>query len=315
MTSQAYLGAGTKPALLDLGAIRDNNPIADIIGATLPLKRAGRELIACCPFHSEKTPSFTVVPERAFYHCFGCGAHGDVIGWIQQLHNVGFLEAIRLLGAGELPRVHLPTPAPANDRPERRDEAIAIAAKALPVSGTVGEAYLRWRGLSPPYPADVRFSHLPCDNLGRLPCLVAVVRGVGGDVIGVQRIWLAADGLGKADVAKPKRSLGQVKGGAIRLGDLDGSGVVTVCEGPESGLSLREMLPGPVWVGAGAVFLPHMQFPPEIRSVVIAADNDPPGEEAAGKAAQSFAERGLTVRIIRPEAGFADFNDEHRGAC
>ena len=74
-------------------------------------------------------------------------------------------------------------------------------------------------------------------------------------------------------VAKPKRSLGTIKGGAIRLADLDGSGVVTVCEGPEDGLSLLEMLGGPVWVAAGASFLPLMQFPPEVHSVVIGADN------------------------------------------
>ena len=50
--------------------------IVDVIEAYLPLKRAGTNLVACCPFHSEKTPSFTVSPTKQFYHCFGCGAHG-----------------------------------------------------------------------------------------------------------------------------------------------------------------------------------------------------------------------------------------------
>jgi DNA primase len=139
------------------------------------------------------------------------------------------------------------------------------------------------------------------------------VRDVQGEVMGIQRIWLAHDGQGKADVPKPKRSLGRVKGAAIRLGELDGSGAVTVCEGPEDGLSLLEMLGGPIWVAAGATFLPHMQLPPEVRSIVIAADNDPAGATAAQLAAQAFAERGLSVRIIRPLAAYKDFNDELRG--
>ena len=112
----------------------------------------------------------------------------------------------------------------------------------------------------------------------------------------------------------PKRSLGRVKGGAIRLGELDGSGTLTVCEGPEDGLSLLEMAGGPVWVAAGATFLPAMQFPPEVRAIVIGADNDPAGRAAADKAAHTFADRGLAVRIIRPVEGAKDFNDELRGA-
>jgi DNA primase len=142
---------------------------------------------------------------------------------------------------------------------------------------------------------------------------VAAVRDVTDEVIGIQRIWLAHDGRSKADVPRPKRSLGRVKCGAIRLGDLDGSGTLTVCEGPEDGLSLLEMLGGAVWVAAGATFLPHMEFPREVRSVVIGADNDSAGEASAQDATRTFALRGLAVRIIRPIAGFKDFNDELRG--
>jgi len=142
---------------------------------------------------------------------------------------------------------------------------------------------------------------------------VAAVRDVAGEVIGIQRIYLRGDGKGKADLPKAKLSLGTVAGGAIRLGELDPSGMVTVCEGPEDGLSLLSMIGGPVWVAAGASMLPVMRFPPCVRSVVIGADNDAAGEQAARKAAQAFAMRGLSVRIIYPAAGFKDFNDELRG--
>ena len=102
-------------------------------------------------------------------------------------------------------------------------------------------------------------------------------------------------------------------GGAIRLGDLDGSGTVLVSEGPEDGLTLFEALGQPVWVAAGASMLPAMQFPVEVRAVVIGADNDDAGDAASRKAAQAFAAHGLAVRIIRPLPGFKDFNAELTG--
>ncbi|MBA2492515.1 MAG: DNA primase, partial [Gammaproteobacteria bacterium] len=56
--------------------------IVDVIETYVPLKKKGREHVACCPFHTEKTPSFTVSPDKQFYHCFGCGAHGTVLGFL-----------------------------------------------------------------------------------------------------------------------------------------------------------------------------------------------------------------------------------------
>jgi DNA primase len=81
--------------------------IVDIIGARVALKKSGREFKACCPFHSEKSPSFWVSPEKQFYHCFGCGAHGTVVGFLMQYEKLGFLDAVADLAerAGlELPR-------------------------------------------------------------------------------------------------------------------------------------------------------------------------------------------------------------------
>ena len=56
--------------------------VVDVIEREVPLKKAGANYAACCPFHSEKTPSFTVSPTKQFYHCFGCGAHGSAIGFL-----------------------------------------------------------------------------------------------------------------------------------------------------------------------------------------------------------------------------------------
>ena len=87
--------------------------IVEIIGARVSLKKAGREYKACCPFHSEKIPSFWVSPDKQFYHCFGCGAHGTVVGFLMQYEKLEFPEAIADLAqrAGlELPREAQSTP-------------------------------------------------------------------------------------------------------------------------------------------------------------------------------------------------------------
>jgi len=56
--------------------------IVEVIGKRVPLKKKGREFVACCPFHEEKTPSFYVSPAKQFYHCFGCGAHGSALTFL-----------------------------------------------------------------------------------------------------------------------------------------------------------------------------------------------------------------------------------------
>ena len=71
--------------------------IVDVIERRVPLKRVGHEFQACCPFHNEKTPSFTVSPKKQFYHCFGCGAHGSAIGFLMQYEGLEFLDAVEEL--------------------------------------------------------------------------------------------------------------------------------------------------------------------------------------------------------------------------
>jgi len=81
--------------------------IVDVIDARVPLTKKGREFQACCPFHHEKTPSFTVSQVKQFYHCFGCGAHGTAIGFLMEYENMPFPEAVEDLAAKagiEVPR-------------------------------------------------------------------------------------------------------------------------------------------------------------------------------------------------------------------
>ena len=71
--------------------------IVDVIERYLPLKKAGANFVACCPFHNEKSPSFTVSQSKQFYHCFGCGAHGTAIGFVMEHAGMGFVEAVEEL--------------------------------------------------------------------------------------------------------------------------------------------------------------------------------------------------------------------------
>ncbi len=71
--------------------------VVDLIDGYVPLKKAGANFAACCPFHNEKSPSFTVSPTKQFYHCFGCGAHGTAIGFLMEYSGLGFVETVKEL--------------------------------------------------------------------------------------------------------------------------------------------------------------------------------------------------------------------------
>src|SRR5262245_12869520 len=98
-----------------------------LIGRDVMLKKRGGELLGLCPFHAERTPSFTVVEAKGFWHCFGCGAHGDAIGYLVALKHMTFLEALEDLAAeaGLIARLDAPArPAPVIARPSA--EALAL---------------------------------------------------------------------------------------------------------------------------------------------------------------------------------------------
>ncbi len=134
--------------------VRQASDIVEVVGQTVALRRAGRNFVGLCPFHKEKTPSFSVNPERQFFHCFGCKAGGDVFRFIEETEKVGFLEAVEYLSR----RAGIPIP-------ERREggergargrllEALESAAAAYeqwlgdPRGGAAARAYLEGRGLA-----------------------------------------------------------------------------------------------------------------------------------------------------------------------
>ena len=298
--------------------------LSDVIGRRTKLRRAGRELVGLCVLHQERTPSLRVNDAAGAYHCFGCGKGGDVMRFVRETEGLGFMDALHWLGAAGLPPVDAAAMAraAAEDATERAaavGEARAVWDAARPAAGTPAEAYARSRGITTPLPASIRFARTYAwrdretgETGPDLPALIGAVVDGAGDVIGLQRIFIAPDGAGKARMRKPKRSLGRVLGGSLRLGPL--AAEVIVCEGPEDGLSLAQELPGQsVWVTLGTAMMPAVQYPPEVRSIVLAGDNNPAGRAAVERAALALNDKGYSVRSMFPADGFADFNDMLRG--
>jgi len=295
-------------ARFDTAAIRHHHTIPSIAATVMKLKRVGGEHIGCCPFHDDRSPSFTVYHQGRKFKCFGCGAQGDVIDFVQRLYDVGTREAAEMLGANYLPVVAVAMAAH-QPKEDRCDEAIAIWRAAGPAKGTAVDRYLRARGLILPIPESIRFARLRYGKSGPYhPVMVALVASIDNRAIGIQRTYLNAAGTGKAAVPKAKLSLGNVRGGAIRLAPC-ANGLV-VCEGLEDGLTLQQELGRAVWVAAGASNLAAMDLPQGVNELVIGADADEAGEAAARAAAERFAKQGRACRIIRPFAPAKDFNAE-----
>ena len=298
--------------VFDFAAIRRDHPIPPIAASMMKLQRLGDEWKACCPFHQDRSPSFTIFDGGRHFKCFGCGAQGDVLDFVQRLHDVSLREAATLIGAHRLPVVSLAIPA-AQPKESRRYEAISIWRAAGPAKGTPVDTYLRSRALSLPIPESIRFARLPYGKSGPShPVMVALVASIDNRAIGIQRTYLNAAGTSKAAVPKAKLSLGNVRGGAIRLAPC-ANGLV-VCEGLEDGLTLQQELGRAVWVAAGASNLAAMDLPQGVNELVIGADADAAGEQAARSAAERFAGQGRQVRIIRPRAPFKDFNEQLQAA-
>ncbi len=165
--------------------------IVDVINRRVPLKKAGPEYKACCPFHDEKTPSFTVSPTKQFYHCFGCGAHGTAVGFVMDYDRLSFPEAIEALAEHlgldvphEAGSDRGPDLAPLYDTLERAARFYARQLRRHPEAGRAVD-YLRRRGVSGEIALDFRIGYAPpgWDNLlrdlGRDSAAIDRLRGAG----------------------------------------------------------------------------------------------------------------------------------------
>ncbi len=139
-----------------INSIRERAGIVDIIGEFVPLKKSGTSYKGLCPFHAEKTPSFIVNPQKGIYHCFGCGAGGNVFGFIMKFKGLSFPDAVRFLGEKVGIRVsETAERGPAANRSSALykllDESVRLYKKNLhEAAGTRALAYLKKRGFSDP---------------------------------------------------------------------------------------------------------------------------------------------------------------------
>ena len=142
------------PAFLD--ELRARTLLSAVVSPSVKLIRAGREWKACCPFHNEKTPSFTINDEKGFYHCFGCGAHGDAIRFLTDARGLPFMDAVKEL-AGKA-GLEVPAPDPqARERAERTSTLTDVMASCQKwfaeqlagIEGAAAREYLSRRGIGP----------------------------------------------------------------------------------------------------------------------------------------------------------------------
>jgi DNA primase len=151
-----------------LDRIRSMVPIADVVGRKVRLTKRGREHTGLCPFHNEKTPSFTVSEDKGFYHCFGCGAHGDVISFVVEQEGLSFSEAVEKL-AGEA-GLEVPKSTPQQrEREERRSTLTEVVEEACrwyeqqlaAKAGAPARDYLAGRGIDAETRAAFRLGYAP----------------------------------------------------------------------------------------------------------------------------------------------------------
>ena len=127
--------------------------IVEVVGRRTQLKKAGREFKACCPFHDEKTPSFTVSPGKGFYHCFGCGAHGTVVGFLMEFDHMSFVDAIESLASSmgvEVPRSETSQPTRRYDELFSLMDTVARHWQSCLKETQTAVEYLKSRGIDGP---------------------------------------------------------------------------------------------------------------------------------------------------------------------
>ncbi|MGE0424950.1 MAG: toprim domain-containing protein [Reyranellaceae bacterium] len=226
-----------------------------------------------------------------------------------------FAHAADLVGwSPDAPARREPPASPIKVEKDSRQEIAYILSRTVPIGGTPGETYLHARGLACPASPDLLFHPdlVHWDSRTGYPALVGVVRDRVGAVVAVHRTYLSPGGAAKADVAKPRKMLGRVAGGAVRLAPIGDDGVVALSEGIETALAVMTACPAmPAWATMSANNLEQVQLPPQARHVILLADNDASGAglRAAEAAARRLGAEGRRVALALPPQAGDDFND------
>lgn len=274
---------------------------------------AGRGMCRC-PAHKDRTPSLSIreVNDRVLLHCF-TGCTFDAVA--SALRGLGLWPERDEHGYRVKRPIRRPPPitdALDPDELSARRAAREIWRQAAPIAGTTAALYLSGRSIDAGHlPPALRFAaELYNREAGRaLPALIAALQDSEHRVTSIQRIWLRADsgGAGKARVKSPKKTLGPMRDGAIRLGRPQRT--LGIAEGLETALSAQQHFQLPVWVSCGAWRMGAVWLPEIVERVIIFGDNGEEGQRAADRAAAHFDAQGYAVDIEMPPAEFGDWND------
>ncbi|NWG26492.1 MAG: toprim domain-containing protein [Pseudorhodoplanes sp.] len=282
---------------------------AETIAKALGGRRAGATWMARCPAHDDSSPSLAISAGRHGKVLVRCHAGCDQCDVIAALSERGLWAAIgkRTGGIARKHRKNLERE-PDPDAKARTEAARAIWRASHDIAGSLGETYLRSRGLAlSPLPSLRFHPGLKHASGGVWPAMVALVgNGETGEALAVHRTFLARDGQGKAPVDPPKMMLGPCRGGVVRLGEP--SDVLMVGEGIETCLAAMQATGKPAWAALSTSGLRSLDLPRAIAKVIVLADGDEPGEAAAQLCARRWQREGRSVRIARPPSGM-DFND------
>jgi phage/plasmid primase-like uncharacterized protein len=279
------------------GAIKAMNPIADIVGARIKLIKKGSEYEGLCPFHGEKTPSFTVNDAKGFYHCFGCGAHGDVIDFLAAYEKIDTSAALAILSGGADIKLTPQDQAEYKRALGEREAASRAAQKAASA-----DAERRWEaaplaGDNHPYlTRKVIPAHTArlCGNRLLLP-----VYDAQGDILSVQTIPPDKSGRKLFHPGAP------TKGGRMMIGLNFNLGRTIICEGFATGASIYDAMPEQVCVAYSKANIANVarELAAAGRPIIIASDRN-----ALTDMTKLGAELDCPV-IAPPAAAGDDFND------
>ena len=320
-------------------------PIADVVGAVVALTRD----YALCPFHAERSPSLHVDRRRNIWHCFGCGAGGDTITFVQLAHGLDFAAAVRdLCGAGQGGHAALPKGAPFVKRPtpSAPEPALILDLWRGAVAPHLVEFYLLSRGIALRTPSAALRGHdaVWCaETRRRRPCVLAAISGLDGEITAVQRIWIETrlqyDGAteyakgARAALDTPKKCWGPMGAGAVQLHPA--GHVLGLAEGVETALAAHQLYKTPVWAACGLARFgcpthwsddpvlgrvdaprrwvperaPSIAPPQGLRSLVLFGDNGDIGHAIADFACSWWRRRGLAADAVYPDSRFGDFNE------
>lgn len=324
-----------------LAEIRARLPVEAVVGRHVRLQRRGVRFTGLCPFHGEKTPSFEVRSDRRTFHCYGCGAHGDVFSFVMRSEGCDFPQAVARCAAeagvdvdakpGE--RRALPPPPPPPDDSAERARRLDGARRKWDASrpilpGSPQAHYLRGRGLWPlPHAAHrvlraVDLEHMDT-GVAAHEVMIARIDDAEGVLTAVHCTYLQKrrdGGWGKlAGVGKAKLVFGLLPAGAaIRLAEP--AARMGVAEGIETSLSAAELHRMPVWPAISAGGIERFAPPPACRDLTVFADRDKPrldprnwrpegqGMHAARQLAQRMIGRvAVSIRLpLPPHGDYAD---------